>query len=394
MPAQPGFVSSLRREGARLAARPWDLALITWAPLLACALIWWIFSAGLPERLAIGVLDQDQSALSRQVTRWLDAAPGLHVIERYADEVQMQRALTNGRVHAALQLPRGLAERVKHGQAASVALLHNAQLGTHSGLIQRDVRAVIGTVSAGIEITTRHKRGEPLAQARAHMEPIRSALVSLFNPAGNYEQFLTLALIPALLHIMAMAAGAWAVGCELRDRSLGGWLGPAPGARATLAALLGKLLPAALGLGTVGGAWLAWLAGARGWSPAGSLAWTLLAFAVFIALSIALGAFFAALTRSLRMALSATGFITAPAFAFGGVGFPLLAMPAPARAWALALPYTHYARVQAAQLQIGAPLADSLAAPLAMALAGALLLGASAALLARAARQPATWGAR
>ena len=381
MPDEPGFIQSLRREGARLAARPWDLAFITWLPLLACALMWWVLSAGLPERLAIGVLDQDQSAISRQIARWLDATPGLHVIERYADEGQMDRALTNGRVHAAVLLPHGLAARVKQGRSASVVLLHNAQLGTHSGLIQRDVRTVIATVSAGIELTARNKRGEPMAGARASMEPIRTTLVSLFNTAGNYEQFLTVALIAALLHIMAMAAGAWVVGCELRDRSLGGWLGPAPGARVTLAALLGKLLPAWLGLSGVGGAWLAWLALGRGWSPAGSLAWTLLAFAVFTALSIALGAFFAALTRSLRTALSATGFISAPAFAFGGVGFPLAAMPAPARAWALALPYTHYARVQAAQLQIGAPLADSLAAPLAMALAGALLLGASAALL-------------
>ncbi|MBS0406976.1 MAG: ABC transporter permease [Proteobacteria bacterium] len=394
MPDEPGFIQSLRREGARLAARPWDLAFITWLPLLACALMWWVLSAGLPERLAIGVLDQDQSAISRQIARWLDATPGLHVIERYADEGQMDRALTNGRVHAAVLLPHGLAARVKQGRSASVVLLHNAQLGTHSGLIQRDVRTVIATVSAGIELTARNKRGEPMAGARASMEPIRTTLVSLFNTAGNYEQFLTVALIAALLHIMAMAAGAWVVGCELRDRSLGGWLGPAPGARVTLAALLGKLLPAWLGLSGVGGAWLAWLALGRGWSPAGSLAWTLLAFAVFTALSIALGAFFAALTRSLRTALSATGFISAPAFAFGGVGFPLAAMPAPARAWALALPYTHYARVQAAQLQIGAPLADSLAAPLAMALAGALLLGASAALLARTARQPESWGAR
>lgn len=394
MPDQPGFIPSLRRELARLAARPWDLAFITWLPLLGCALLWWIFSAGLPERLAIGVLDQDQSAISRQIARWLDATPGLRVIERYADEGQMDRALRNGRVHAAVQLPRGLAERVKRGRAATVVLLHNAQLGTHSGLIQRDVRTVVGTVSAGIELTARNKRGEPMAFARTSMEPVRTTLVSLFNTAGNYEQFLTVALIPALLHIMAMAAGAWAVGCELRDRSLGGWLGPAPSPRRTLAALLGKLLPAWLGLSGVGGAGLAWLALGRGWSPAGSLGWTLAALAVFIALSIALGAFFAALTRSLRMALSATGFISAPAFAFGGMGFPLAAMPAPARAWALALPYTHYARVQAAQLQIGAPLADSLAAPLAMALAGALLLGASAALLARTTRQPKRWGAR
>lgn len=161
MPDQPGFIPSLRRELARLAARPWDLAFITWLPLLGCALIWWIFSAGLPERLAIGVLDQDQSAISRQIARWLDATPGLRVIERYADEGQMDRALRNGRVHAAVQLPRGLAERVKRGRAATVVLLHNAQLGTHSGLIQRDVRTVVGTVSAGIELTARNKRGEP-----------------------------------------------------------------------------------------------------------------------------------------------------------------------------------------------------------------------------------------
>ena len=45
----------------------------------------------------------------------------------------------------------------------------------------------------------------------------------------------------------------------------------------------------------------------------------------------ALGALLAALTRSLRMALSGVGFCSAPAFAFSGVAFPLLAMPASAR---------------------------------------------------------------
>ena len=390
-----GFAAaSARREFALLRTRPWDLAMVTWVPLLAVALIWWIFSAGLPNRLPIGVLDQDHSALSRQLVRFLAATPGLHVTQQYADEAAMARALTSGAVAAAVQLPRELSRDVKQGRAGRVVLLHNAQLGTHSSLIQRDVRTAVATVSAGVELAVRNKRGESMAGARRSMEPIRASTVALFNTSLDYEQFLGAALIPALLHILAMTAGAWAVGRELRDRSLGTWLGAAPRWHEALAALAGKLALPFASLAAVGIGGMLWITGGRGWHPAGSLAWTLFALAVFLALSIALGAFASGITRSLRTALSATGFITAPAFAFGGVGFPLVAMPLLAQAWALLLPYTHYIRVQMEQLQMGAPLMYSVAAPLWMLLATALLLAASAAALVRAARAPATWGGR
>ncbi|WP_225782159.1 ABC transporter permease [Xenophilus sp. Marseille-Q4582] len=392
------FRTSLRLETQRLRAQPWELALVSWVPALAALLLLWTFSTGVPTRLPIGVLDQDHSSLSRQLVRLLDATPGLHVAERWADEAQMQRALVAGRVQAAVQLPRGLAREVKHGRAGQVLLLHNAQLGTHSSMIQRDVRAVVATASAGIELNARMRRGQSPAAARQALEPLRAAPVALFNTATNYEQFLASALVPALLHILAMTAGAWAVGRELRDRSLGRWLqacvGGAPGWAGTLAALAGKLLPAWVLLTAVGLLALTALTVGRGWHPAGSLGWTMLALAVFMALSVAMGAFAAALGRSLRLALSATAFLTAPAFAFGGIGFPLGAMSFGARAWAQALPYTHYARVQVQQLQMGAPLAVSLAAPLAMLLATAALLAASAALLGRAARAPQSWGRR
>ncbi|WP_208509950.1 ABC transporter permease, partial [Variovorax paradoxus] len=224
-----GFSSaSARREFALLRTRPWDLAMITWVPLLAVLLIWWIFSAGLPERLPIGVLDQDRSALSRQIVRFLDATPGLRVVQRFDDEGAMARALTSGAVDAAVQLPRDLDREVKQGRTGQVVLLHNAQLGTHSSLIQRDVRTVVATVSGGVELAVRNKRGESMIAARATMEPLKAGTVALFNTSGDYEQFLGAALIPALLHILAMTAGAWAVGRELRDRSIGGWLGAAP----------------------------------------------------------------------------------------------------------------------------------------------------------------------
>ncbi|PIF73276.1 ABC-2 type transport system permease protein [Variovorax sp. 54] len=390
-----GFsTASARREFALLRTRPWDLAMISWVPLLAVFLIWWIFSAGLPERLPTGVLDQDHSALSRQLVRFLDATPGLRVAQQYADEAEMQRALTSGAVDAAVQVPRELSRDVKQGRVGQIVLLHNAQLGTHSSLIQRDVRTAVATLSAGVELAVRNKRGESMKAARVSMEPVKASMVALFNTSTDYEQFLGAALIPALLHILAMTAGAWAVGRELRDRSLGGWLGAAPRWPEALAALTGKLALPFASLSAVGIAAMLWITAGRGWHPVGSVGWTLFALVVFVALSIALGAFVSSLTRSLRTALSATGFITAPAFAFGGVGFPLVAMPVLAQLWASLLPYTHYIRVQMEQLQMGAPVTYSAATPLWMVVGTAVLLAVSATLLVRAAAAPETWGGR
>lgn len=384
----------MRRELVLLRCRPWDLALLTWVPALACLLLWWIFSAGLPTRLPIGVVDEDHSALSRQLTRFLQATPGLSLAARYTDGAQAERGLRSAEVYAVVRIPADFARTVKQGRAAHVTLLHNAQFGTHSGLIQRDVRTAVGTLSAGVEMAARNKRGEPAQTVRVSMEPVRTGMVTLFNASLDYEQFLAAALLPALLHIAAMTAGAWSVGRELRDRSLDQWLGVCAAPVPVLGAVLGKLLVPWVALGLIATLALVGITWGRGWHPPGSVGWTCLALWIFLALSIAMGALAASGTRSLRTALSATGFITAPAFAFGGVGFPIQSMPWGAQIWAQALPFTHYIRVQMEQLQMGAPLVVSLATPLWMALATWGVLLASAALLRRVLGEPATWGKR
>ncbi|MGX5652847.1 ABC transporter permease [Hydrogenophaga borbori] len=388
------FTQAWSREWARLRASPWDLAMLSWVPLAGVALLWWLFSAGLPTQLPIGVVDQDHSAMSRQLVRFLDATPGLRVARQLPDPHAAGGALTRGELHAVVLIPSGFSREVKLGRAAQLTLLHNAQLGTHSGLIQRDVRTVVGTLSAGVEMAARQKRGEPARGVRVAMEPIKADMVTLFNPSLNYEQFLAAALIPALLHILAMTAGAWAVGRELRDGTVWSWLGVAPSPAATAGALLGKLAPAWLLLLGVASAGLLWLTGGRGWHPAGHLSWVWLALAALLALSIGLGALVASATASLRTALSATGLITAPAFAFSGVGFPLQSMPAGARAWAEALPYTHYIRLQMEQLQMGAPVSLSAPTLAVFGLATAALLAGCVWPLMGASRYPHRWGGR
>lgn len=388
------FLNSARREATRYRQSGWDFAMITWVPLLSCALIWWIFSAGLPRQLPIGVLDQDHSGLSRQMQRFLDATPGLKLVDSYDDASQAMQALRRADVYAVVQMPPDFARRINLGQSTQVTLLHNAQLGTHSGLIQRDVRAAVATLSAGVEMTARNQRGQSLLTTRVAMEPIQAKMLTLFNVSLNYEQFLATALIPALLHILAMTVGAWAVGRELRDSSLGQWLGEQPNWVEAGAALLGKLCWPLLSLGVVGVGALLGLTWGRSWHPPGSLLWVSLGLLALLALSLVMGALAAVATMSLRTALSITGFLSAPAFAFSGVGFPLGSMPALAREWAQMLPYTHYIRLQMEQLQMGAPVRYSVPI-LPGLLASTLILSLSCTLLLeRASMQTDRWGGR
>lgn len=393
------MISSLRREWRLLCGRPWDLAMISWVPALALMLLAWIFSAGLSERLPIAVWDQDHSSFSRQFVRMLEATPGLAVQSQVLNAAEAQWALQSMSAYAVVQIPPGLSRDVKRGIAGEVVLMHNAQLATHSSLIQRDLRQVVGTLSAGVEMRALAKRGTPNQVLQVRMEPVRTSLVSLFNISTNYEQFLTAALVPALLHILAMTAGAWAVGRELRDRTLGEWAEEATGGRpvnwaSMLGALAGKLALPWLSLTSCGLLMLLWLTVGRGWAVPGSLSWVGVGLAALVAVSLAAGALIAALTLSLRTALSGAGLLSAPAFAFSGVGFPLLAMPSSARGWAVSMPYTHYARLQIEQLQMGAPIVQSLPIVSGLVLATLILLLLAALGLCRGLKRPDKWGAR
>ena len=394
------FAASLRREWVRLRASRWDMAMISWVPLLALALMCWIFSSGQPYRLPIAVWSEDHSALSRQLVRMLEATPGLQVQQVLLNREEASNALQRMDVYGVVHIPPDLETHVKQGRGGAVTLLHNAQLATASSLLQRDLKQVVGTLSAGVEMQAAAKRGSPHQALQVQMEPIKTQLLALFNVSTNYEQFLAATLVPALIHILAMTAGVWSVGRELRESTLAQWLnaqgreGRAASLLEVTAALLGKLLLPAVLLWGSGMAALLYLSQLRGWAVAGSVSWIALGLAALVFVSLAAGAALAGITLSLRTALSGAGLLSAPAFAFSGVGFPLLSMTPSARGWALSMPYTHYARLQLEQWQMGAPVAQSLPVVCGLLLAAMVLLMLASAGLLRGLKRPEKWGGR
>ena len=384
------LASSLRREWARLRADPWDIAMLSAIPLALYLLTWWIFSAGVARELPLVVHDRDHSAVSRQLIRMLDASPGLQVVLAAQNEDEALRLIRARGAFGLLSIPDDLQASLLAGRGARLQWAYNAQFAAHAGAMTRDVRTVVATVSAGVELQGRARRGAGVLQASAQLEPVRTRTSTLFNENGSYLASLALPVNFTLLHMFVTLAAVTALGREFRAATVSEWLAAADGRLA--AALFGKLaIPAAVF--AVHALLLFLLFGVvLGWPVQGSATAMLAGTGLFITACLALGAAIIAFSSSLRAALSASAFITAPAFAFAGQGFPLLAMPPAARIWAESLPLTHYLQMLNNTWLAGAPLRFNLA-PLAVLLAFTLGLGALAWLrLARRVRQPDTWG--
>ena len=115
--------ASLRRESARLRASGADLAMLTWVPLLAMALLCWIFSAGQPQRLPIALWNEDPgTALSRQLERMLQASPGLELRAPVLNRAEAQAALQSMAVYAVVHIPPDMARDLKQGRSVSITL--------------------------------------------------------------------------------------------------------------------------------------------------------------------------------------------------------------------------------------------------------------------------------
>ncbi|MFP4207865.1 MAG: ABC transporter permease [Wenzhouxiangella sp.] len=334
----------LTREWHRFRQTPRLWLLVVVAPLLLPMVLLTLFAERTPSELPIAVLDFDNSALSRQIIRALDATPGLRVDRRPADLKAAGSAVRRGEVYAVVALPPELHRDVLRGAAPRVQLYDNRQMLTAGNVILREVRTAVATVGAGIGLR------------QGVLPPVRTENHPLFNPGLDFGRFLALPLMVTLLHILVVVVTIDVTGRELREGTAGAWL-QASGDRPWLA-LLAKLVPYFVWFSLLGV--LALMLGARllGLEVRGSSGLWLAGWVGLSAACAGLGVFLTGLIGNLRMATSVASVIVSPAFAYSGMTFPAQAMDGFAVLWSRLLPLGHYLNLQTGQLVMGAPAAS------------------------------------
>lgn len=383
------FLAGARREIAFLRGSFWDLFLVVWLPLALLALVAVQMSAGVMRDLPVAVVDADGGSVARDLVRRLDASPGLRVAARPKDMAEAESVVRSNRAYAIVMLPQGLERAVLRGEAGRVLVFYNASYSTPSGSVLREVGAVIQSQARTLAA---QQSAAILGPGRVRPAPIQVQSRILYNPQASYELQLVALIHPALLHLLFMVAVVSALGRELRDGTIGGWLAGPP--REAAAAVVGKIAPYVAIFLVWGALATIYLAAFRGWPVEGSVGLLLAGYVGLYLAYAGMATLIVGLTLSMGQALSMTALYAGASFAFAGAIFPIESASAFARVWSALLPYTTFARLVAEQWMMGAPAAMSVKLLLILMTFAVVGFGLGLPRYLAASRKPDVWGRR
>jgi len=339
------------------------LLIMLLAPVIYGFFYPWPYGTQAVTRVPVAVVDEDHTALSRQIARFAQANPRLDVRMITGDVHEARRALWRGEIEGYALLPADLKRNVLRGTPAVVTIEGNGAYALLNKAVLYGFSEAVGTVSAGVEIRKLQAGGQSAIQAARSRSPLNTQLVALFNPTEGYGSYVVpavalLILQQTLLMGAAMLAGTWAEAGRLRA-SMGAWLGR-----------LGALTVFGVLSGLFYFGWVFFLQDyPRGGNPWGAL--VLLAFYVpaICTIGLLLGCWFRDRERALQILL----FTALPMAFLSGFSWPVEALPAPLQALRSVFPSTSGIQASLRLNQMGAPLHDVL--PYLGVLAGLTLCG-------------------
>ncbi|MGB2078886.1 MAG: ABC transporter permease, partial [Vibrio sp.] len=314
----------------------------------------WVFSAGIARDLPIGVVDLEQSSLSREAIRYYDASPTLEVTHQYTSVKQGHDALVTGDIYALVVLPNHLTRDTLLGSPATITSFYNSQFLLIGKLINSAMQQAQGTLNAKLGAVKNMSQGNtPPQQALAEAVPVQSQITPLFNANSHYGQFLASTAIPAMWQILIVATTVLSLSAHQRTQGLNAWLGEQP-----LTRLITTLMPYSVIYWLHGAIFLSLMYIWLGWPMHGHWWILLLAQALMVFACQCVGALFYFITLDSTRAMSLVAAFTAPAFAFMGITFPASDMPGFAQFWRNLLPISHYIDVQVKQVNYGVGFID------------------------------------
>lgn len=142
----------------------------------------------------VGVVDHDQSSLSRQLTRWVDAHETTDVALRTGNASELESAIMAGEIAGYLIVPAGFRANVLRGRRAVVVYGGDAGRFLVLKQVLTGFAESVGTLSAGIDVRRQMAVGLSETQARVARSPVALHVRPLFNTREGYGSY----LIPAV----------------------------------------------------------------------------------------------------------------------------------------------------------------------------------------------------
>jgi len=342
------------REMVRMSSRPLYMLCMLFAPLFCFVFFTTLMAEGQPAELPVGVVDMDNSAISRSILRNLDSFQQVGLTRQYADFGEARQALQKGDIYGFFYIPKGFAKEASSQNQPKISVYTNQSYLIPSSLIYRDMKTMAELASGAVGREILLAKGYTMDQAMGFLQPITIEMSPIGNPTLNYSIYLNNTMLPAVLGLMILLVTIFSLHTELKDGTGKEWMEMAHDN--VYLAVSGKLLPQTVAFMLMGVMYMVILYAVNGFPLNNGVFPMALATALFVLATQGFGVFLAAALPSLRWAMSIGTLWGVLSIPISGFSFPVMGMPAPLQALTNLFPLRHYFLIYVDQALNGIPM--------------------------------------
>ncbi|MFT3753865.1 MAG: ABC transporter permease [Paludibacter sp.] len=334
------IADTLNREMKRMVSRPIYFICTVLTMVFCYVFFFTFFNEGQPTRMPIGIVDHDNSSLSRQFIRNLEATQQAQIVMYANSHKEAREEMQRGNIYAFVEIKHNFASDAIANRRPAITFYINDSYLIAGSLLAKDITYMSAATSLGMQRKILRAKGMDESRIMGIIQPVVLDTHLIGNAWANYGTYLLNVILPGILQLMVLLMTIFAIGVELKERTSREWLETAN--HSMFAALTGKLLPYTVlftGLGIICNLLLYKY---MHYPMNSSIGWMHLTTFVFVVASQAIGILLIGITPVLRDAITLGGVFGMLGVTFAGSTFPIEQMPVGVRIFSHFFPIHHY----------------------------------------------------
>ena len=233
--------SIIRREIDAYSRRPLFLFCMVVAPVLCVVFFVTLMDKGLPSKLPGGVVDEDDTYISRTIIRTIGALQETDITHRYASFTEARNAMQRGEIFAFFYIPKGTTDEALANRQPKISFYTNESYFVPGSLLMKDLRTASELTGLALTRETLYAKGATEDAAMGIIQPVIIETHPVGNSTLDYGVYLNNIIVPGIFILLIMLSTAYTIGMEWKagtQKKLYAMSGSS-----SFTALAGKLLP-------------------------------------------------------------------------------------------------------------------------------------------------------
>lgn len=238
------IIESLRRGVQGLVSRRIYLVCLIAVPVLFTLFFIDLMDEGVAVGVPVGVVDLDNSSMSRQITRNLASSELVDIEKKLESYHEAVKQVRKGDIFGFFMIPSDFQKDAVGGRTPTITYYCNMTYFVPATLAFKGFKTTAVTTAGGLVQTTLVSSGMPESAAGSLIQPVVVQQQAIGNPWMNYNYYLTNSFVPGLIQLMVFLVAAFSICDEIKRGSSVEWLHTGGGSM--FVSMFGKLVPQAV----------------------------------------------------------------------------------------------------------------------------------------------------